>query len=103
MAKFPPKWTDVYQGDEEQKFFVYLARGDFIWRSVYSISRSTGLDEAEVESLINKYLKINVIIKHPDDDDQWAYWQRVSNIDKLLDKNSITEDNHSKRVKNNLG
>ncbi len=79
----PPRWTDIYphgtkEGDEEQKFFIAIARNPkYQWRSVSAIARETGLDRERVEQIIEKYFRKNMIFQNPKNEDQWGYWERV--------------------------
>lgn len=91
-------WSQVYPqgtkaGDEEQLFFVGkdrqsgLARHpQYKWRSTDSIIKESGLTKDRVEFIINKYVKMGLILSSPTKPDQWAYWERVSNKkDETLD------------------
>lgn len=96
-------WFDVYpagtpEGDKEQKFFFCLARDpNHVWKTIKLISIETGLDMQDVEKIINKYLKFNMIIKNPDSDYEWAYYERVDSLPKV--KLCITQENQNKRIK----
>lgn len=98
-------WFDVYpqgtpEGEKEQKVFISLARDPkIIWKTTRALYLETGLSETEIEHIIDKYLKINMIIKNPENDYEWAYYERVENLPKP--KLSVTEENQKKRIKEN--
>jgi hypothetical protein len=77
------KWVDIYPqgtktGDEEQKFFICLARHPtFVWRSVAAIAFEIRLPEDRVEQIIAKYFKKKMIYQNPKVEDQWGYWERI--------------------------
>ena len=77
------KWTQVYPqgtkaGDEEQKFFIALARHPkFEWRTVAALSKETGLTKERVEEIVAKYEKAGMVFNNPKNEEQWAYWERV--------------------------
>ena len=56
------KWINVYpqgtkEGDEEQKFFISLARHPkYEWRSLAAVAKESGLDKKRVEQIIQKHL-----------------------------------------------
>jgi hypothetical protein len=99
----PPKWTDVYPqgckaGDEEQDFFISLARNQkWQWRSVAAIAKESGLSKERVEELLQKYWKKGMVFQNPQNDDQWAYWERVPNMLPKA-KSSVTDDDHRSRI-----
>ena len=86
----PKKWWQVYNGDEEKRFFVGkdgksgLIRGkdksglDFDWRSTESIARESGLTKLKTEQIINKYHKAGIVIQHQKDPEKWGYWEKVA-------------------------
>lgn len=84
-SKLPRKWIDVYpqgttEGDEEQKFFIALARSKWDWRSVGMLAKETGLTKERVEEIIQKYynMKPPMVIQSPSNEDNWGYWERVA-------------------------
>lgn len=82
MAK-PRKWTEVYPqgsktGDEEQKFFIALARNPkFKWRSTSAVAKESGLSKERVEEIVAKYYAKGMVFQNPKNEDQWGYWERV--------------------------
>lgn len=102
--KKPPRWPEVYpqgteEGNEEQKFFISLARDvSYCWRSVAAIAKESGLSEIRVESLLNKYRKLNMVFQNPKNDTMWGYWERVPDF---LPKEvtSISNKDKNERIK----
>lgn len=97
------KWSEVYpqgtkEGDEEQKFFIALARNPkFEWRSTGMISKESGLTRERCEQIIQKYVKMGLIIPSTSKEDHWAYWERVPNLIKD-DSKSLTQKDQKKRI-----
>lgn len=99
MKKKPAKWTDVYQNDDEQNFFIALARHPkWNWRSTASIAKESGLSKEKTEELIIKYYKKGMVFQNPANEDQFGYWQRVPEM-LPKDEGSITEKDHLDRIK----
>jgi len=85
----PKTWTSIYpqgtkEGDEEQLFFIGkdgasgLARHPkYEWRSTAAIAKESGLSQAVVERILQKYVKLGLIFPSTSKDDHWAYWERV--------------------------
>lgn len=97
MTTNPPKWWEVYQGDEECKVFKVLSRSDeFAWRTTDTIAKKTGLSVKRVQEIIQKYLPTGIIRQHQTDADKWQYWERASAKEK---KDTIANENQKKRVK----
>jgi hypothetical protein len=86
IKQTPPKWADVYPqgtmtGDEEQKFFIALARNKkYEWRSVDALVKESKLTKERVEQIISKYFKKGIVVQSPKNDDLWAYWERVPEL-----------------------
>jgi len=101
--KKPPKWIDVYpqgttEGDEEQLFFVSLARHPkWEWRSVAQMAKETDLAEKRIEELINKYYKRGLVFQNPSNEIYWGYWERVPEC-LPKDNDSITEKDQKQRI-----
>lgn len=80
------KWYDVYPsgtqaGNEEQKFFIALARHPkYSWRSVSAIAKASGLTEEICERIINKYYKKGIVIQNPKNENHWGYWERNKDV-----------------------
>lgn len=80
--RMPKKWTDVYphgskEGDDEQKFFIALARHPKLtWRSSAALARETGLTTARVNEIIQEYLRSQIVLTSPGDENEFAYWER---------------------------
>lgn len=99
--KFPPKWIDVYNNnDEEYKFFVAISRDPKQnWRSVSVLIKETGLTRTKIDQLIEKYHKIGLLFQKPNNEDFWGYWERVPD---MLPKErvSLSDKDKSKRINN---
>jgi hypothetical protein len=82
----PQKWTDCFpcgtkKGDEEQAFFIAISRNPkYQWRSVSAIAKESRLTPERVEEIIQKYQKKGMIFNNPKNEDQWGYWERVSEM-----------------------
>lgn len=100
----PPKWINVYPqgtkaGDEEQAFFLSLARDPkYKWRSTASLAKETNLSPQRIDEIINKYHKKNMVFQNPANVDQWGYWERVPELVPEV-KKTITQADHDKRIK----
>ncbi len=106
--KYPPKWSEVYpqgteEGDEEQLFFKSLVRSEeWTWRSTAHIAKEAKLDFVRVEEIALKYLKKGMVFQHPDNVDQWGYWEL--NLDYLPKKeSSISGKDQKMRIDKVLG
>jgi hypothetical protein len=103
MKDRPPKWVDIYpqgskEGDEEQGVFICLARNaKWSFRSVAQISKETGLTKERVEEILQKYWRKGMVFQNPNNEDQWAYWERVPEM-LPNKKTSITEEDHKSRI-----
>lgn len=103
--KLPKKWIDVYPqgtkaGDEEQAFFISIARNPkWTWRSVSAIAQDAKLSKERTEEIIEKYFKKGMIFQNPSNEDMWGYWER--NLDQLpfVDE-SVASTDHKDRIKN---
>ena len=99
----PKKWIDVYpqgtkDGDEEQKFFIALARNPkYDWRSAAAVAKESGLSIERTEQIIEKYVKKGLVFQSPKNNDHWGYWERVP---EMLDPvgNSIADQNKVDRA-----
>lgn len=112
--KKPKKWTQVYPqgtkaGDEEQKFFIGknrqsgLARHpQYKWRSTESIVLESGLPVQTVEAIINKYVKMGLIVSSPTRPDHWGYWERVPEVLENKNDKSISDLDKNDRIKNHM-
>jgi len=102
----PKKWVNVYpqgttEGNEEQKFFIALARHPkFCWRSVSALSKESGLSLQRVEEIIQKYYNKGMIFQNPKAEDQWAYWERVPDL--VPKDKSLVQKDHEKRLSDKL-
>ena len=100
----PSKWPYVYpqgtkEGNEEQKFFIALARHPkYDWRSVSAIAAESSLTKKRVEEILNKYYKKGMVFQNPKQDEQWGYWERVPHMLKKS-HSSICEKEQNKRIK----
>ncbi len=102
--KKPKKWSNVYpqgckQGDEEQAFFISLARNSkWHWRSTAAVANESNLSKERVEELLMKYYKKGMVFQNPANEDQWGYWERVPQM-LPTDDDSITTKDHDDRIK----
>jgi hypothetical protein len=87
MTKIRPKrWADVYpqgtqEGDEEARFFISLARHPkYEWRSTAALAKESGLTHKRVEEIVSKYLKKNMVFQSSNNEEEWAYWERVPHM-----------------------
>jgi len=102
-SKLPPRWTEVYpqgtkEGDEEQSVFICLARHPkWTFRSIAQISKETNLSKERIEEILEKYWRKGMVFQNPNNEDQWAYWERVP---EMLPKQqrSITQEDHYNRI-----
>ena len=99
------KWINVYpqgtkEGDEEQKFFISLARHPkYEWRSLAAVAKESGLDKKRVEQIIQKYYKAGMIVQNPKNEDQWGYWERLDSSLLNSPSKSMAEKDHEQRIK----
>lgn len=107
-SKLPPKWTEVYpqgtkEGDEEQGFFIALARNSkWQWRSTAQLAKEAKISKERVDEILNKYWKKGMVFQNPSNEDQWGYWERVPEmLPKELE--SITSKDHNDRIKKAQG
>ena len=99
-----PRWTQIYpqgtkEGDEEQRFFISLARHKkYAWRSVSSLCKEANLTPERVEEIIQKYHKIapGMIVNSPQNPDNWGYWERVKDL--LNTAPTLTTKDHNDRI-----
>ena len=104
--KKPKKWTEVYpqgtkEGDEEQKFFISLARHPkWPYRSTSTIVQETGLSPERVEEIIEKYLKMGLIFSHESNEGDWVYWER--DLEVLKEETSLVKTDQNLRIKRYL-
>jgi len=100
--KKPKKWTEVYpqgtkEGDEEQRFFIALARQPWDWRSVASLAKESKLTKERVEEILSKYYKKNMVFPNPKTEDHWGYWERVPEM-LDSDSSSLAQSDQKKRI-----
>lgn len=101
----PPHWVDIYphgttEGDEEQAFFIALARHQIPWRSVAALAKEAKLKESRVEQILQKYEKLGMVFQNPTTEDQWDYWVRLPDILPNI-KESLVQKDHRNRMKKN--
>lgn len=104
------KWEDVYQGAEEQKFFMCLARHpSYCWRSVEALAKASKpsnktLEEQfkSVEKMISKFYQMGIVVQNPKNHDQWGYWKRVKeeypDMSIFKTTKSLSADDKKKRI-----
>ncbi len=104
--KKPKKWSEVYpqgtkEGDEEQRFFIALARNPkWEYRSTSTIVEETGLSQQRVEEIIDKYLKMGLIFRHEKNEAEWVYWERDLKV--LKEKKPLVKLDQDNRIKKYL-
>jgi hypothetical protein len=92
----PPKWWEVYQGDDEARLFRALARDEnHDWRTTQGLAKAAKLSQQRVEEIIKKYLPTGVVKNHPEDQNKWQYWERSK---PKSAKGSVAEENKKKRI-----
>lgn len=102
VGKKPKKWTECYpqgtkEGDEEQSFFIALARNPkYDWRSTSAIAKEAKLSLQRTEEIIKKYLKRGLVLASPKNEDLWAYWERVP--DQLEDTPTLVQSDQKDRI-----
>lgn len=79
----PQKWWNVYDSNEEQRFFVgkdgnsgLIRNKKFVWRSLKALSEESGLSEKKTEEVLHKYIKSGIVVRH-ENGDKFAYWEKV--------------------------
>jgi hypothetical protein len=78
------KWHEVYQGADERNFFIGkdgnsgMVRSKYEFRSVKALAKESGLDQKRTEEIINKYLKMGILVPSPKMADQYGYWLGVA-------------------------
>ncbi len=78
------KWHEVYTGQDERNFFIGkngksgIVRSEFDFRSMKSLVKESGLSEKRTEEIIDKYLKLGIIVQSTNKDDHFGYWLRVA-------------------------
>lgn len=101
--KKPPKWSQIYpqgtlEGDEEQRFFKILSRGKYDFLSIAQLSQESGLCKERVECIIEKYHCMNVVLQNPENEDQWGYWERCTEL-LPAEKLSVSQSDKQCRIK----
>ena len=102
--KYPHKWVNIYpqgtkEGDEEQKFFIALARHPkYVWRSTSALTKESGLSSERVDEIIVKYYNKGMIFQNPKNEDQWGYWERCPSSFYDNKKNSIAKVDQESRI-----
>lgn len=113
MAVKPAKWHQIYNGNDEKRFFVGidgksgLIRGKdkttgkmLIWRSIEALARESGLSKKQVEVIIKKYIELGMVVNSPKNPELWGYWENANMIKET--KISMVEEDHDNRVNNQL-
>ena len=90
------KWWEVFSGNEENNFFVALARNpNFTWRTIDKLAKNAGLSIARAEEIAEKYVLAGQVVQSQKDPTKFAYFE---NISKKAPKDSISSENKKKRV-----
>ncbi len=97
------KWSQIYpqgtkEGDEEQRFFITISRGKYNFLSVAQIAQKSGLTKERVEDIIEKYYSLHIVLQNPENEDQWAYWERCVEL-VPESKSSISQSDKQIRLK----
>lgn len=101
------KWWNVIpggtEGDEDTKLFIALGRHKkYEWRSADALAKESGLSLQRAEQFLNKYWKLGVVVQKPENEDLWAYWERVpSHV--AGDDSSITDTDQDQRIDKIVG
>lgn len=96
------KWWQLYANDDEKNFFVgkdgvsgLIRHPKFKERSLKALASEAGLTEERTEQILNKYLKMNIVVAS-DGGDKYAYWEKVSS-DEV--KPGVVKADQDERVK----
>lgn len=91
-------WWKIAENDDEKKLFRALARHEKANRSTDGLAGETKLSAKRVEEIIDKYVKLGMIlpVNTKDGNVLWTYWERADRKEKEL---SIADANKAKRVK----
>lgn len=98
----PKPWYLAYpqgtpEGDEEQRFFIFLSRSKYKYHSISQISSECHLTKERIEQIISKYADMNIVIQNPKNEDQWGYWEKCD--DQLPKKYvSLSQKDKEKRI-----
>jgi hypothetical protein len=100
------KWHEVYSNNEEQRFFIgadgasgLVRSAKWNFRSVASLAKEGKLTKEQVERIIDKFLKMGIVVASPDQEDHYGYWQRVAPHLNNQVGGSIAQTDHNSRVK----
>lgn len=99
----PKPWHLVYpqgtpEGDEEQRFFIFLSRSKYKYHSISQISSECHLAKERVEQIISKYAGMDIVVQNPKNEDQWGYWEKCD-ADQLPKKYvSLSQKDKEKRI-----
>lgn len=91
----PKPWWQIYQGDDECKFFKELARSKYDWRTTDSLAKAAALSSKRVEEIAQKYVLIGLVRTHSSEPGKWQYWERAAPKAK---KGSVAGEDHKKRI-----
>lgn len=98
------KWHEVAVSADEYAFFIGkdkksgLVRSSYDFRSVAAIAKESGLTKDKVEALVDKFMKMGIVVQSPNKEDHYGYWDRVSpNLGKTQTA-SLSEADKAKRV-----
>ena len=78
------KWHEVFQGSEERNFFIGkdgksgLVRSQYDFRSSSALAKEGGITKERAEEIIDKYLKLGIVVQSPNKEDHYGYWLRVA-------------------------
>lgn len=100
LAPTPSKWWQVYQGDEECRFFKALSRSKHDWRTTDGIAKEARLTIKRTQEILQKYLPSGIVRPHQSDADKWQYWERGSS---KPSQGTVVEENQKKRVEDAIG
>ena len=94
----PKHWWDVYNGDEECRFFKALSRGmpgTEGWRTTDGLAKSAKLTDKRVEEIASHYVKQGLVQTHSSEAGKWRYWERAK---PKKSADSLAKTNQKKRV-----
>lgn len=99
------KWHEVYQGSDERNFFIGkdgksgLVRSQYDFRSSAAIAKEGGITIERAEEIINKYLKLGIIIQSQNKENHYGYWLRVAPHLGTATHQTVSQADQADRVK----
>lgn len=91
----PQPWWEVYEGDEECRFFKALARSDHDWRTTDGLAKAARLTTKRCEEIALKYHKQGLVRSHSTEAGKWQYWEKA--VPKKP-KDPLVKENQKQRI-----